>query len=159
MYFRSSDKDVGYLSLWFFWCFIPYLCWWPAFYNSYKTSLSNKVYPAATSVSDIRLSLNVDKCEFLSFNKNSSTLLCCCGFTMPLVDSLLRISISLINTLPSIRQCTVSNYNKKIQLGYVKIDTNRGKYNKLVLAKPYSTFCDHLILFAYGIFPLLKKII
>ena len=122
-----------------------------------KTGLSNMVSRVATSFSDIGLSLNVDKCKFLSFNNISSTSLRCSGFTIPLVDSLRWLGISITNSLPSLRQRTVSDINMKIKLGYAKIVANRGKYNKLALAKLYSTFCDHSILFASGIFLLLKK--
>jgi hypothetical protein len=56
----------------------------------------------ATSFSDIGLSLNVDKCKFLSFNNISSTSLRCSGFTIPLVDSLRWLGISITNSLPSL---------------------------------------------------------
>ncbi len=86
-----------------------------------KTGLSNMVSRVATSFSDIGLSLNVDKCKFLSFNNISSTSLRCSGFTIPLVDSLRWLGISITNSLPSLRQRTVSDINMKIKLGYAKI--------------------------------------
>ena len=63
---------------------------------------------------DIGLSLNVDKCEFISFNTNSSTPLRCSGFAIPLVDSLRWLGISITNSLSSLCQRTVSEINNKI---------------------------------------------
>ena len=79
-----------------------------------ETGLSNMDSHVSTSFSDIGISCNVDKCEILSFNDNSSTSLRCSGFTIPLVDSLRWLGISITNTLASLRQRTVSDINKKI---------------------------------------------
>ena len=63
----------------------------------------------------------------------------------------------MTNNLSSLRQRTVCDISKKIQIGYAKIVANRGKYNRRALAKLYFTFCDHSILYASSLFPLLNN--
>ena len=46
---------------------------------------------------------------------------------------------------------------KKIQLSYSKIVANRGRYNRKFLAKLYSVFTDHSVLFLSGIYPIFHK--
>ena len=46
---------------------------------------------------------------------------------------------------------------KKIQTGCVKIVANRGKYNRRVVAKLYSSFCNHYVLCASDLFSLLNN--
>ena len=57
----------------------------------------------------------------------------------------------------SLRQRTVCDISKKIQIGYGKIVANRGKYNRRALAKLYSTFCDHSVLYASSLLPPLNN--
>ena len=107
--------------------------------------------------SDVGLSLSIDKCEFLPYNCTTATPLHCNNFTIPLVDCIRWLGISITNNLSSLRQRTVCDISKKIQIGYAKIVANRGKYNRRALAKLYSTFCDHSVLYASGLFPLLNN--
>ena len=107
--------------------------------------------------SDIDLSLNIDKCEFLPYNCTTATPFHCNNFTIPLVDCIRWLGISITNNLLSLRQHTVCDISKNIQIGYAKIFANRGKYNRRALAKLYSTFCDHSVFHASGLFPLLNN--
>ena len=122
-----------------------------------KKGLSQMVSMTSDAFSDIGLSLNIDKCEFLPYNCTTGTPLLCNNCTIPLVDCIRWVSISITNNLSSLRQRTVCDISKKIQIGYAKIVANRGKYNRRALANLYSTFCDHSVLYTSGLFPLLKK--
>ena len=82
-----------------------------------------------------------------------TTPLHCNNFTIPLVDCIRWLGISIANNLSSLRQRTVYDISKKIQIGYAKIVANRGKYNRRALSNLYSTFCDHSVLYASGLFP------
>ena len=69
------------------------------------------------------------------------------------VDCIRWLGISITKNLSSLRQHTVCDISEKIQIGYAKIVANRGKYNRRALAKLYSSFCDHSVLYASGSFP------
>ena len=122
-----------------------------------KKDLSQMVSIASDSLSDISLSLNIDKCVFLPYNCTATTPLHGNNFTIPLVDSICLSATSITSNLSSLRQRTVCDISKKIQIGYAKIVANRGKYNRRTLAKLYSTLCDHSVLYASGFFPLLSS--
>ena len=106
-----------------------------------------------STISDIGLSFNIDKCEFLPFNRTTATSLHCNNTTIPLADCIRRLGISIANNLSSLHQRTVCDISKKIQIGYAKIVANRGKCNKRVRPKLYSNFCNHSVLFASRLFP------
>jgi hypothetical protein len=46
---------------------------------------------------------------------------------------------------------------EKLKIGYVKIVPNHGKYSHRALAKMYSTYYDHSVLFLSGMYSLLNK--
>ena len=113
-----------------------------------KKGLSQMVFIVFDAFSDIALSLNIDKCKFLPYNCTTATPLHCNNFTIPLVDCIRWLGISITNNISSLRQPTVCDISKKIQIGYAKIVANRGKYNRRGLAKLFSTFCDYSVLYA-----------
>ena len=115
------------------------------------------VSSVSDTFSDIGLSLKIDKFELLSFNYTTATPLHCNNFTILLVDCICWLDIFTTNNLSSLSQCTVCDISKKIQIGYTKVVANRGKYNRRALAKLYSTLCDHSVLYASGLFPLLNN--
>ena len=109
--------------------------------------------------SKIGLSLSVEKCEFLVFNDpiSSNAPLACRGFSIPFVSAFQWLGITITNSISCLRQCTVRDAQKKIQIGYSKIVANRGKYNRRALDRLHATFCDHSVLYLSGLYPLLKK--
>ena len=57
--------------------------------------------------------------------------------------SLKWLGISIRSSIVSIRNKLVDDSRKKIQAGYLKIEANRGKFNRKALRKLHLTFCDH----------------
>ena len=59
--------------------------------------------------SNIGLSLNVEKCEFLAFNgpTSSNAPLACRGFSIPFVSAFRWLCITVTNSISCLRQCTV----------------------------------------------------
>ena len=103
----------------------------------------------------IGLSLNIANCEYLSFNDKFGTGgLNCRLFIIPRVSSLRWLGISICDSVSALRRKTVSDIKDNLKMGYAKIVANRGRYNRRGLAKFYSTFCDHAILFVSGVYPL-----
>ena len=88
---------------------------------------------------------------------SSNAPLACRGFFIPFVSAFRWLGITVTNSISCLRQCTVRDVQKKIQMGYSKIVANRGKYNRRALGRLYATFCDHSILYLSGLYPLLKK--
>ena len=82
---------------------------------------------------DIDLSLNIDKWEFVPYNCTTVTPLHCNSFAIPLVDCIRWLGICITTNLSSLRQRTVCDISKKIQIGYAKIVANRGWYNRRAL--------------------------
>ena len=119
--------------------------------------LSLSVSTVASKPHAIGLSLNLSKCKYLSFNSNITTPLICGSFSIPSVSSFRWLGINVSKTLKSLRTLTVADYKKKIQLSYSKIVANRGRYNRKSLAKLYSVFTDHSVLFLSGIYPIFHK--
>ena len=72
-----------------------------------RIRLSKMVSSVSDAFSRIGLSLNKEKCEFLSFTSTSSSPLNCDTLSIPSVDSLRWLGISLTNNLSSFRQRTV----------------------------------------------------
>jgi len=123
-----------------------------------KLSLSQMVHKVSSSFTKIGLSLNVDKCEYLSFNVPSSPRpLIFQNFSIPHVDSIRWLGITLTKNLKTLRERAVWDARVKIQIGYSKIVANRGKYNRIALGKLYSTFSDHSVLYLSGLYPIFKK--
>ena len=123
-----------------------------------RASLSKMVSSVSNSFSGIGLLLNKEKCEFLSFASTSSSPLNCDTFSIPSVDSLQWLGISLTNNLSGFRQRTVYDISKSIRFGYGKIVPNRGEYTRRVLEKLYSTYCNQSVLYTAGIYHILRKI-
>ena len=110
----------------------------------------NKVSYSFTKIS---LSLNISKCEYLSFNSPSPP--------KPLsskifhVDSMRWLGITLTKNLKTFRSRSFRDAKTKIQIGYSKIVANRGKYNHIALEKLYSSFSDHSVLYLSKLYPIL----
>ena len=122
-----------------------------------KKGLSLSVSTVASKLHAIGLSLNLSKCEYLSLNSNITTPLICGSFSIPSVSSFRWLGINVSKTLKSLQTLTVADCKKKIQLSYYKIVANRGRYNRKSLAKLYSVFTDHSVLFLSGIYPIFHK--
>ena len=122
-----------------------------------RKGLSVSVSTVATNLSKIGLSLNLSKCEYLSFNSNGNSPLDCASFSVPCVSSFRWLGINIAKNLKSLREQAVANCKKKIQVSYSKIVANRGKYSRKTLAKLYSVFTDHSILFLSGVYPILGR--
>ena len=122
-----------------------------------KKGLSLSVSTIASKLHTIGLSLNLSKCEYLSFNSNNMTPLVCGSFSVPSVPSFRWLGINVSKTLKSFRKLVVADCKKKIQLSYSKIVANRGRYNRKSLAKLYSVFTDHSVLFLSGIYPIFHQ--
>jgi len=107
-----------------------------------KQDLSFMVSKVSRLISKIGLSLNVEKCEFLVFNRPtfSSAPLACRSFSIPFIPAFWWLVITVTNSISCLRQCTVHGVQKKIQMGYSKRVANRGKYNTRLLGRLYATF-------------------
>ena len=71
--------------------------------------------------------------------------------------SLRWLGITLTNNLGSFRNKIVSEAKVKLQVGYSKIVSKRGKYNRKTLSQIYSCFCDQSVLYLSGLYPVLKR--
>jgi len=77
-----------------------------------------------------------------------------------LLSSYLGIHICNVlcaKALVDIKQDRLWGDRLRLQIGYGKVVANRGRYSRRALARLYSTFCDHSVLFTSGIYPLLQK--
>ena len=122
-----------------------------------KKGLSLSVSTVASKLYAIGLSLNLSKCEYLSFNSNITTPLICGSFSIPSVSTFRWLGINVSKTLKSLWTLTAADCKKKIQLSYSKIFANRGRYNRKSLGKLYLVFTDHSVLFLSGIYPVFHK--
>ena len=121
-----------------------------------KSALSAMVSLVSQSFLNIGLSLNLDKCEFLSYNLSSSTPLVCNEFSVLSVSSFRWLGITVSNSLALFRKQIVADSVRKIQFSYSKIVANRGKYNRRALGRLFSTFSDHSVLYFSGVHSVLK---
>ena len=115
------------------------------------------VSTVASKLHVIGLSLNLSKCEYLSFNSNITTPLICGSFSILLVSSFWWLGINVSKTLKSLQTLAVADCKKKIQLSYSKIVANQGRYNRKSLAKLYSVFTDHSVLFLSSIYSIFHR--
>ena len=120
-----------------------------------KSGLSTSVCSISTAFSNVGLTLNPDKCEFLNFGPSSNqySRLNCSEFSILCVTSLRWLGITLYNNLVSFCNKIVSDAKVKLQVGYSKIVANRGKYNHKAYSQIYSCFCDHSFLYLSGLYP------
>lgn len=117
-----------------------------------KFTLMKSVLLVSRLYGEIGLSLNTDKCEYLVFNsKSSATPLDCGVFSVKSVESFRWLGINICKSLTLFRFRALSDIKDKLKLGYAKIVPNRGRYNRKALAKLYSSFCDHAVLFPAGL--------
>ena len=87
-----------------------------------KLSLSQMVHKFSSSFTKIGLSLNVHKCEYLSFNVPSSPRpLIFQNFSIPHVDSIRWLGITLTKIFKTLRERAVWDARVKIQIGYSKL--------------------------------------
>lgn len=81
----------------------------------------------------------------------------CPFFVIPRVLGLRWLGISIRDSISALWRKTVSDTNDKLKIDYGKIIANRSLYNSCALAKFYSSFCGHTILFVTGLCPLLRE--
>ena len=123
-----------------------------------KSILALSVQRISMMFRDVGLFLNFDKCEYLVFNPKSSAHNLSCGSSVIRnVASLRWLGISICSTLTFLRLQVLRDVKEKLKIGYAKIVPNRGKYSRRALAKMYSTYCDHSVLFLSGMYSLLNK--
>ena len=124
-----------------------------------KRRLEWNVSMVGSMLSEIGLSLNTLKCEYLLFNAVNppATPLACNTFTVPRVPVIKWLGISICESVGSIRRKFICDSKDKLKAGYGKIVANRGRFNRHGLAKLYCSFCDHAILSASGLYPLFTK--
>ena len=123
-----------------------------------KSILALSVQRISMMFRDVGLFLNFDKCEYLVFNPKSSAHNLSCGSSVIRnVTSLRWLGISICSTLTFLRLQVLRDVKEKLKIGYTNIEPNRGKYSRQALAKMYSTYCDHSVLFLSGMYLLLNK--
>ena len=81
--------------------------------SSFRAGLSHSVSRISDQFRRIGLMLNVDKCEYISFNSSASLPLNCGFFSIPCVSSFRWLGLHITNNLKTLRALTVSNAKKK----------------------------------------------
>ena len=66
--------------------------------------------------------------------------------------------MGVCDSLASTRRKFLIDTRDKLRIGYAKIAANRGRFSRRGLAKLYSSFCDHAVLSASGLYPIFTKI-
>ena len=119
-----------------------------------KFTLAKSTQFVSKLLEKIGLVLNAEKCEYLVFNaKNPSSDLSCSSFSVKLAPALRWLGISICSSISAIRASALADIKNKLKAGYAKIVPNRGRHSRKALAKLYSTYCDHSILFLSGLRP------
>lgn len=78
-----------------------------------RAGLSHSVSWISDQFRRIGLMLNVDKCEYTSFNSSACLPLNCGFFSIPCVSSFRWLGLHITNNLKTLRALTVSNAKKK----------------------------------------------
>lgn len=123
-----------------------------------KSSLISSTKLITSLLNEIGLAVNPQKCNYLVFNaKYQYNDLNCGFFTIGRVFSFRWLGINICSLLSAFRSSAITDVKNKLRAGYGKIVPNRGKYSRRALAKLYSSFCDHSILFLCGLYSLFRS--
>ena len=123
-----------------------------------RRGLAQNFRKLSSLLSDIGLSVNMGKCEFMCFNSSISVSPLNLGsISLPCLDKVKWLGISFCPSIYETCSELVTNALKNIRVSYGKISPNRGRYNRKGLARLYNSFCSPGVNFLSGFHHLLRK--
>ena len=106
-----------------------------------KADLQESLNWLLSDFQSIGLSINIDKCEFLSFKASQSDSVTLGYHVVSTVSELRYLGIMIAETIIKTRQAIVKQTTKAIKCAYASVVPNRGRYSRKSLASIYCSVC------------------
>ena len=115
-----------------------------------KADLQDNLSRLHSDFLSIGLSINIEKCEFLTFNAPKSESVTLGNHAVPAVSELRYLGIMIAETIGKTRQSIVKQTTTAIKRAYGSVVPNRGRYSRKSLASIYRSVCQPHVIYLAG---------